>query len=233
MFDSSPWLKTKGLSLTSNCKTWRLDEIEFLKKNYTIKGALWCSEHFPERTIEGIRIKASRLNLKRDKEERYGIVDTPNGYYFCGCCEQTLPNSNFYDKKKTNKYGYKPHQICRSCSREKARRSMRKNSSSSRENYHKNPHKKIFMNLKSRATAKNIPFNLDISDIVIPVICPVLNIPIIPFSKSDNSPSVDRLIPALGYVKGNINIISNRANRIKSDATLEEIEAIVNWLKSL
>ena len=43
-------------------------------------------------------------------------------------------------------------------------------------------------------------------------------------------PSLDRIIPTKGYIPGNIAVISQRANCIKSDATSEEIEAVHNWL---
>lgn len=34
-----------------------------------------------------------------------------------------------------------------------------------------------------------------------------------------------------GYVKGNITVISNKANRIKNNGTAEEHEAIAKWLR--
>jgi len=46
----------------------------------------------------------------------------------------------------------------------------------------------------------------------------------------DNSPSLDKLIPELGYVKGNITVMSVRANRIKNDATRQEIELLLHWM---
>jgi hypothetical protein len=45
--------------------------------------------------------------------------------------------------------------------------------------------------------------------------------------------SLDRIVPELGYVKGNIAVISNRANSLKSNATLEELERLCAWLKSV
>ena len=49
---------------------------------------------------------------------------------------------------------------------------------------------------------------------------------------SETSCEVDRIVPELGYVEGNVVWLSHRANRIKDDATLEELERIVEWLKS-
>lgn len=46
----------------------------------------------------------------------------------------------------------------------------------------------------------------------------------------DESATVDRIIPSNGYVYGNIEIISHRANQIKNDASLKELEAICNYL---
>jgi len=80
-----------------------------------------------------------------------------------------------------------------------------------------------------------LPFDLDESDLIIPEFCPVLGIPI--FFEDGNgpkshSPSIDRLIPSKGYVKGNIHVISRKANRIKNDATLDELEKVYKWLKN-
>jgi len=77
-----------------------------------------------------------------------------------------------------------------------------------------------------------VPFDLLLEDIVIPESCPILGIPLVRAVglMTDNSPSVDRIIPDLGYVKGNIAIISNRANRIKTNATASEIRAVADWL---
>jgi hypothetical protein len=46
-----------------------------------------------------------------------------------------------------------------------------------------------------------------------------------------NMASIDKIIPALGYVVGNVAIISRRANTIKNDASLEDLEALASWLR--
>lgn len=78
------------------------------------------------------------------------------------------------------------------------------------------------------AKKKNLPFDISPQDLVIPLICPVLGIPIgiSPKIYSDNSPSLDKINPKLGYVKDNVRIISFRANRLKCDMTKEEAKKI-------
>ena len=87
---------------------------------------------------------------------------------------------------------------------------------------------------KSRAKQNNIPFNLELTDIVIPETCPLLGIPIQIQPKKGyhpNSPSIDKIIPEKGYIKGNVWVISNRANTLKNDASLQELELLVENLK--
>lgn len=93
-------------------------------------------------------------------------------------------------------------------------------------------------NAKVRAKAKGIPFTITTKDIVIPDVCPVLGVTLTrPDGTSrgpgDYSPSLDRIVPELGYVPGNIRVISYRANRIRNDATIEELEAVLRYAKGL
>lgn len=76
---------------------------------------------------------------------------------------------------------------------------------------------------------------LELKDIVIPERCPILGIELSAGNEThqDFSPSVDRIDSNKGYTKDNIWIISQRANRIKNNATLEEIGMLYNALKSL
>ena len=49
--------------------------------------------------------------------------------------------------------------------------------------------------------------------------------------KRPRPPSLDRLVPEKGYVKGNCFIISNKANRMKQDNTLEDFQRIVSYIQ--
>jgi len=96
---------------------------------------------------------------------------------------------------------------------------------------------RIWCNVKKRAKQKGIKFELKIEDIPkIPKDCPIFKIEIKENKISaplDSSPSLDRINPKLGYIKGNVRIISNRANRIKSDATLKELRLILKDAEKL
>lgn len=83
----------------------------------------------------------------------------------------------------------------------------------------------MLVSARGRAKEKGIPFNIVSADIPVPEVCPVLGLKLVigVGACSDSSPSIDRIIPSLGYVKGNVRVISRRANRIKNDATPDEL----------
>lgn len=91
---------------------------------------------------------------------------------------------------------------------------------------------------KLRAEKRGIPFNLDLSYIlsVTGTHCPVFRVPfdfLGTVKNHDYSPSLDRLIPKLGYVKGNVSVICWKANRMKVNATFNEIKALGDWIHQL
>ena len=114
--------------------------------------------------------------------------------------------------------------------REKDRERKRKYD---RKYYYKDVKKTKVAAAKHRARYKGLPFDLTPDMIEIPEVCPVLGISLEfgSVSSRDCSPSLDRIVPELGYVEGNIRVISGRANRIKSDASIEELEAILKYMK--
>lgn len=87
---------------------------------------------------------------------------------------------------------------------------------------------------KERARRRGIPFDLEVDDIVVPTHCPLLHLELACGigRVQPNSPTLDRKVPALGYVKGNVWVISHRANAMKNDATLEELELLVRNLRA-
>ena len=87
---------------------------------------------------------------------------------------------------------------------------------------------------RARAKLSNLLFNLEVLDIDTPDICPVLKTRLEYENEGllDNSPSLDRIVPSLGYIKGNIKTISWRANRLKNDGTLKDFKAIVDYLQA-
>lgn len=101
------------------------------------------------------------------------------------------------------------------------------------------PEQHMFTDAKRRARKRGLEFDLELSDIVIPEVCPALGIPIFRGYVSEtkktpgpNSPSLDRIDSSKGYLKGNVRVISWKANRIKSDATAEDLEKILAYMKT-
>ena len=98
----------------------------------------------------------------------------------------------------------------------------------------KNPKHWLWVAAKFRAKKKNLEFAITEDDFDMPSTCPLLEIPMFknPEHACDNSYSLDRINSFYGYVPGNVWVISNKANRIKGDATLEELELLVKNLKA-
>lgn len=95
------------------------------------------------------------------------------------------------------------------------------------------PEKVLWWNARNRSVSKGITFDLEIADCLVPELCPVLGIPLVIGigHAKDNSPSLDRINPSLGYIKGNVRVISHKANTIKSNATIQELEKVLNYVK--
>jgi hypothetical protein len=96
------------------------------------------------------------------------------------------------------------------------------------------PSYRMWIKAQNRAKQSGIPFTIDPSDVSIPVLCPLLGIPLRRGEgvQCRNSPTLDRKNPALGYVKENVWVISYKANAMKQDATLEELELLVQNLRA-
>lgn len=95
---------------------------------------------------------------------------------------------------------------------------------------------KVFRNLRSNYRKRGHVFELEFEDILpLPTHCPVLGIALKTNKKiaGEDSYSIDRINNTKGYVKGNIIVVSNRANKIKRDASVEELGKVYEFYKTL
>ena len=90
------------------------------------------------------------------------------------------------------------------------------------------PKSKMLDSAKQRAKKDSLPFNLSLADIPDWDICPVLGVKM--EAKTRYAPSLDKISPQLGYVKGNIQVMSRKANTMKQDATQGELERFAKWV---
>lgn len=98
-----------------------------------------------------------------------------------------------------------------------------------------NPEKRMLIAAKGRAKRDGVDFNITTEDIIIPKYCPLLGVELTNGHGKGgwkiNSASLDRIDSTKGYIKGNVWVISFRANAIKHNATIEELERIILALK--
>lgn len=101
--------------------------------------------------------------------------------------------------------------------------------------YLDNPERYLLLFARTRAKQAGLPFSIDISDVIIPPTCPALGIPLVKGTRedSDASPSLDRVRDELGYVKGNVAVISKRANRIKNNSTADELDLLAAYFRKV
>lgn len=90
-------------------------------------------------------------------------------------------------------------------------------------------------NAKERSCRYNVPFDIDREYLnsIMTEFCPALEIKLSYIDNTtikDNSATIDRIVPELGYVKGNIQILSHKANRMKTNATRDELVAFAQWI---
>jgi hypothetical protein len=98
------------------------------------------------------------------------------------------------------------------------------------------PEYKMLGRAKQRAISKGMEFNIELSDIIVPERCPILDIPIKQNSGKPgayrDSHSLDRIDNKLGYIKGNIQVISQLANAMKGSADTKDLVKFANWVLS-
>jgi hypothetical protein len=128
---------------------------------------------------------------------------------------------------KKCKHGKK---LCRRCSQAKWAKEHYIGPEKARAWRLKNPEQAIFLRARNRARRDGILFTITVDDILIPKICPVFGTHL--EHSRENAPSLDRRINSKGYVPGNVFVISGRANRLKSDASADELRRLYLYTKN-
>ncbi len=97
-----------------------------------------------------------------------------------------------------------------------------------------NPVKTMLITAKTRAKRKGIEFSLTDIDVSLPEVCPILGITLQSNYGTGgwkhDSYSLDRIDNSLGYIKGNVRVVSNLANQMKSYADKEQLLAFAKWV---
>lgn len=159
----------------------------------------------------------------------------------CINCKSYLEIHNFYFRKGSNTY----RKRCKLCFKQQVAENYKNNS-----NYYIEKTKLyrdtelkgtlkgwltyVLKGSKRRAKEKGLEHNLTKEWLLenLPEKCPVFNIELVFGGERYNSPSLDRVDNHKGYTIDNVRIISNKANTLKSNATIEELEAIVRYMKN-
>ncbi len=163
----------------------------------------------------------------------------------CAICKRTMANVSYLNRAGEGRTCASCHRAWRVAnepgfleqdrhrSRERYRANPEPTRQASRDLIHNRPAERMLHTARARAKREGWNFNLTIDDIQIPSACPVLGIPLeVGRGKARrHSPSLDRLDSSKGYVRGNVRVISWRANDLKRDGTLTEFRALLKYLE--
>ena len=160
----------------------------------------------------------AKFPIKKMQELRWAGhgSDWPEGFRPCMKCEEMKPVAEFH-KHKACRGGV--NSVCKGC-----RRPL------SAENYTRHtPQYKLWYRAKRRAKERGQAFGIALEDVVVPDMCPVF---LVPFEENTPySASLDRIDSSQGYIKGNVQVISTRANILKNNVTLEALERMVAYMR--
>ena len=153
----------------------------------------------------------------------------------CVVCNITKSAEDFYKRQKETVACRK---ICKVCQKKMAIDRYWKNPEAARkikrDDRKKNPVRYMLISARQRARRTNVPFSITESDITIPENCPCFGIPLVQ-NKGKTCPgsaTLDQIVAGKGYVSGNIQVISLKANTMKSNATRTELELFSKWITS-
>lgn len=210
-----------GLKWCSSCRAW-VDRDTFSRDASRSDGLSTRCKPCEKAKYKRFRPRQREL----EAQNRAGINERMR-------CWRSDPTNAAKQRACSRRYRKKNLERCRDQERRYYQENRERCKETSRACRLKRYEQYLVRRLASRAAKRRIPFDLEPSDIIIPKLCPVLGIPITKEGRGqrDGAPSVDRLVPERGYVKGNIKIISMRANQIKNCASIEEVEKVLAYMK--
>lgn len=200
------------------------EDREFIRVNYPKFGSQYCEDQ--------LNTDNTTVNRNARKLELEVFIErTPEGFTKCYNCKEILPFENFAPKQRNcEKQG-----MCKKCKDFHCKKRNTKLRSSSEGIRYLTIHS-LLDGARQRAKEKEFVFGLDYEwvDQNLKTHCPVLGIEF-EFCKGrplPSSPSLDRVNNEKGYSKSNVKIISWRANSLKNDASLLEINEIIKYIET-
>lgn len=193
------------------------------KTVYTYTKAVFWGR-FPMGTFNGVACKKCGGTERYDRDKK------------CTACVRArdrargkTPKRRAFDKKRS---GLPHRKLVRERLLSERRNTYKDNEIAS---HRRDPRKKMLRSAKARAAKAGREFSISIDDVTIPARCPLLGLPLFIGTRGqkENSPTLDRKDSAKGYTSSNVWVVSWRANRLKADATLAELELIVHNLRKL
>ena len=161
--------------------------------------------------------RCSKCKELKDESEFYHHASTKDGLTLQ--CKKCMSEYRASQREHYKKYMSMRRAVDNETIKEARRRSARSK-----------PEWRMYTQAKRRAKERGLEFNIELSDIVIPDKCPLLGVPFVNGVKGDYefTPSLDRIDPTKGYVKGNIWVITKKANSMKNSATKAELLTFVS-----
>lgn len=143
----------------------------------------------------------------------------------CCTCKQDKEETEFHFENRELGFRVRQCKICNSIATKRYRDVHKdKINKRTREFRQQNFQHRIVWVAKQRSKWQSLAFDLSPEDIIMPTHCPYLGLELhytAGKAREDSTASLDRIIPELGYVKGNVEVISDLANRMKNSASKE------------
>jgi len=179
-----------------------------------MKSCLQCGKDISDKKK---RVKFCSLSCST-RFNRLQILHSglPENHKRCGKCKCVKEFSEFR-KNKNSAFGLS--YFCKNCDSQRV--------------YSKDRRRVLVNAAKKRSKDQGLEFDLTVDDLEFPEYCPVFGIKL-EFNTGccrDNSYSIDRIDPNKGYIKGNVQVISHKANTMKSNGSLDDLEKLVAFLK--